>query len=102
MALSYVSLPQDVHPRANKIELSLYELPKVRGTAPTCAIQRVTAINATNLVAGHLELAQGIAVLQFERTAFLASGQPVAFTSGLFRSDVSGFVSELRLDLHAI
>lgn len=98
MALEYSSLPEDVLPRPDKIDLSLYDLLRARGTAPVRAIQRVTAVNATAPVAEHLQLAQGAAVLQIERTAYLASGRPIEFTSGLYRSEIYDFVSELRLD----
>ncbi|MCF2870668.1 GntR family transcriptional regulator [Octadecabacter sp. G9-8] len=98
MALEYSSLPEDVLPRPDKIDLSLYELLRARGTAPTRAIQRVIAVNATAPVADLLDLAEGAAVLQIERTAYLASGRPIEFTSGIYRSDIYDFVSELRLD----
>ena len=98
MALEYSSLPEDVLPRPDKIDLSLYEVLRARGTAPTRAIQRVTAVNATAPVAEHLDLAEGAAVLQIERTAYLASGRPIEFTSGIYRSEIYDFVSELRLD----
>ena len=98
MALEYSSLPEDVLPRPDKVKLSLYELLRARGINPTRAIQRVTAVNATAPVAEHLHLAEGAAVLQIERTAFLASGRPFEFTSGYYRSDIYDFVSELRLN----
>lgn len=98
MALEYSSLPEDILPRPDKINLSLYEILRARGNAPTRAIQRVTAVNATAPVAEHLNLAEGAAILQIERTAYLASGRPIEFTSGLYRSEIYDFVSELRLD----
>lgn len=98
MALEYSSLPEDVLPRPDKIDLSLYELLRARGKAPTRAMQRVTAVNASGPVAEHLGLMEGAAVLQIERTGYLASGRPIEFTSGLYRSDIYDFVSELRLD----
>ena len=98
MALEYSSLPEDILPRPDKVELSLYELLRKRGSAPTRAIQRVTAINATASMAELLELPEGAAVLQIERTGYLTSGRPIEFTSGIYRSDVYDFVSELRLD----
>ena len=102
MALEYSSLPEDVLPRPDKIDLSLYDLLRARGTAPVRAIQRVNAVNATAPVAELLELAEGAAVLQIERTAYLASGRPIEFTSGLYRSDIYDFVSELRLESHVL
>ncbi len=98
MALEYSSLPEDVLPRPDKVGVSLYEVLRKRQTAPSRAIQRVTAVNATAPIAELLELAEGAAILQIERTGYLASGRPVEFTSGLYRSDIYDFVSELRLD----
>ncbi len=98
MALEHSSLPEDILPRPDKIQTSLYELLRARGQAPTRAIQRVTAVNASAPVASHLDLPEGAAVLQIERTAYLSSGRPIEFTSGYYRSDVYDFVSELRLD----
>jgi GntR family transcriptional regulator len=45
-----------------------------------------------------LKLAAGTAVLQIDRTGFLASGRPIEFTRGLYRSDIYDFVAELRLE----
>ncbi|SFS16727.1 GntR family transcriptional regulator [Yoonia litorea] len=98
MALEHSSLPEDVLPRPDKVDVSLYELLRARGMAPNRAIQRVTAINATASVAELLELPEGTAILQIERTGYLQSGRPVEFTSGYYRSDLYDFVSELRLD----
>lgn len=98
MALEHSSLPEDILPRPDKIDVSLYDVLRARGKAPTRAMQRVTAVNAPGPVAKHLDLAEGAAVLQIERTAYLATGRPIEFTSGFYRSDVYDFVSELRLD----
>lgn len=98
MALEHSSLPEDILPRPDKIDVSLYNLLRARGKAPSRAMQRVTAVNAPGPVAKHLDLAEGTAVLQIERTAYLATGRPIEFTSGFYRSDVYDFVSELRLD----
>ncbi len=98
MALEYSSLPEDILPRPDKVGVSLYEVLRKRNMAPNRAIQRVTAINATAHIAELLELAEGTAILQIERTGYLASGRPIEFTSGLYRSDIYDFVSELRLE----
>lgn len=98
MALEHSSLPEDILPRPDKITVSLYELLRARGKAPTRAMQSVTAINAPGPVAQHLDLPEGTAVLKIDRTAYLATGRPIEFTSGFYRSDVYDFVSELRLD----
>ncbi len=98
MALEHSSLPEDVLPRPDKIDVSLYDLLRARGKAPTRAMQRVTAVNAPLEIARHLDLAEGAAILQIERTGYLSSGRPIEFTSGFYRSDIYDFVSELRLD----
>jgi GntR family transcriptional regulator len=98
MALEHSSLPEDILPRPDKVKTSLYDLLRARGKAPTRAIQRVTAVNAPAPIARYLDLAEGAAVLQIERTAYLATGRPIEFTSGFYRSDVYDFVSELRLE----
>lgn len=98
MALEHSSLPDDVLPRPDKVDVSLYKVLRARGTAPTRAIQRVSAINASAPVAELLKIAEDTAVLQIERTAYLSTGRPIEFTSGLYRSDIYDFVSELRLD----
>jgi GntR family transcriptional regulator len=98
MALERSSLPDDILPRPDRVDISLYELLRKRDIAPTRAIQRVSAVNATGPVADLLKMAEGTAILQIERTGYLASGRPIEFTSGLYRSDIYDFVSELRLD----
>jgi len=98
MALEYSSLPEDILPRPDKVDLSLYDLLRTRGVAPMRAIQRVKAVNATKSVADLLDLAEGAAILQIERTGYLASGRPIEFTSGYYRSEIYDFVSELRLE----
>ncbi|WP_108815530.1 GntR family transcriptional regulator [Loktanella sp. Alg231-35] len=98
MALEYSSLPEDILPRPDKVGTSLYDLLRVRNAAPTRAIQRVRAVNATASVAEMLGLAQGAAILQIDRTGYLSTGRPIEFTSGFYRSEIYDFVSELRLD----
>lgn len=98
VALEMSSLPDDVLPRPELVQRSLYEMLRTRGMAPVRAVQRVTAVNASSRVAEHLNLPLGAAVLHIERTGFLASGRPIEFSSGLYRPDIYDFVSELRLD----
>jgi GntR family transcriptional regulator len=98
MALEYSSLPRDILPRPEDVQTSLYEILRRTGQAPSRAIQRVTALNVGAADAELLKLPEGTAVLQIERTGYLAMGRPIEFTSGLYRSDIYDFVSELRLD----
>ena len=54
---------------------------------------------AVNLVPGEallLSLAPGAAVLRIDRTGYLASGRPIDFTRGLYRSEIYDFIAELR------
>lgn len=98
MALERSSLPGDILPHPEKIDVSLYALLRKSGQAPTRAIQRVTATNLSPEDARKFRLPEGAAVLKIERTGYLATGRPIEFTSGLYRSDIYDFVSELRLD----
>ena len=98
MALEHSSLPEEILPRPDKVDVSLYDLLRARGRAPTRAMQRVMAVNASSEIAHYLDLPEGSAVLQIERTAYLSSGRPIEFTSGYYRSDIYDFVAELRLD----
>ncbi|MCK8485066.1 GntR family transcriptional regulator [Aliiroseovarius sp. S2029] len=98
MALERSSLPGDILPHPEQIDVSLYALLRKTGQAPTRAIQRVTATNLTAADAQMFNLPEGAAVLKIERTGYLTTGRPIEFTSGLYRSDIYDFVSELRLD----
>lgn len=98
IALEYSSLPSDILPNPQSVETSLYEVLRKTHQAPRRAIQRVTAVNLTAADAAQLKLPEGMAVLKIDRTGYLASGRPIEFTRGLYRSDIYDFVSELRLD----
>ncbi|PSL19774.1 GntR family transcriptional regulator [Shimia abyssi] len=98
MALEYSALPGDILPHPDKVGTSIYEILRQNGTAPTRALQRVTATNATSSVADLLEVETGTALLQIKRTAYLPSGRPIEYTNGYYRPDVYDFVSEIGLD----
>ena len=98
VALEYSSLPDDILARPEQVKTSLYDVLRKTGQAPTRALQRVTAVNAGSREAELLRLPVGTAVLRIERTGFLATGRPIEFTVGLYRSDIYDFVSELRQD----
>jgi GntR family transcriptional regulator len=98
MALERSSLPRDILPDPNMVDISLYDVLRARGVAPTRAVQRITAINATGEDARHMNLTEGAAVLRIDRTAYLPNGRPIEFTRGLYRSDIYDFIAELRLD----
>lgn len=98
MALEWSSLPVDILPDPEAVGTSLYDVLRAAGTAPTRAVQRITAINVTGTDARLLNLPEGVAVLRIERTAYLPSGRPIEFTRGLYRSDIYDFVADLRLE----
>lgn len=98
IALELSSLPHDILPNPALVKTSLYEVLRRSGKAPTRAIQRVTAVNATAHDAKLLELRESSAVLKIDRTGYIQTGRPIEFSSGLYRSDIYDFVSELRQD----
>lgn len=98
MAIETSSLPADILPNPGAVETSLYAVLRRADCAPTRAIQRVAALNISGQEAQMLGLPEGAAVLQIDRTGYLASGRPIEFTRGLYRSDMYDFVSELRLE----
>lgn len=98
LALEWSSIPTDVLPDPEAVETSLYDVLRGLGTAPTRAVQRITAVNITGADARLMNLAEGAAVLRIDRTAYLPSGRPIEFTRGLYRSDIYDFIAELRLD----
>ncbi len=98
MAIERSSLPTDILPNPELVMTSLYTVLRDRGLAPVRAIQRITAVNLAAQESRLLNLPEGAAVLRIDRTGYLASGRPVEFTRGLYRSDIYDFVAELRLD----
>ena len=98
MAIERSSLPVDILPNPDRVGTSLYTVLRENGGAPVRAIQRITAINLAAHEAQLLNLAEGAAALRIDRTGYLASGRPIEFTRGLYRSDIYDFVAELRLD----
>ncbi len=96
MALEWSSLPEDILPDPFVVETSLYSVLRDLGCAPVRAVQRVTAVNLEEGEAHLLNLAPGAAVLRIDRTGYLASGRPIEFTRGLYRSDIYDFIAESR------
>lgn len=98
MAVEWSSLPPDILPNPEAVGTSLYDVLRSQGTAPSRAVQRITAVNLPANEARLLNLAENMAVLRIDRTGFLPSGRPIEFTRGLYRSDIYDFVAELRLE----
>lgn len=96
MALEWSTLPEDILPDPFSVQTSLYAVLRAAGVAPVRAMQRVTAVNLAPGEADLLNLAAGSAVLRIDRTGYLASGRPIEFTRGLYRSDIYDFIAESR------
>jgi GntR family transcriptional regulator len=98
MALEYSAWPADILPDPQTVQGSLYDHVRALGHVPTHAVQRVSAANLKVSEAQLLNMQAGQAVLRIDRTGYLASGRPVEFTRGLYRSDIYDFIAELRLE----
>ncbi len=96
IAIEISSLPADILPNPEDVTQSLYRILRAKKSAPVRAIQRVSAINLGAKDAATLALPTNSAALKIERTGYLASGRPIEFTSGVYRSDMYDFVTELR------
>lgn len=97
MAVEMSALPEDILPDPASVGTSLYQYLRGHGRAPTRAIQRVGAINLGPREAQLLAMPVGAAVLRIDRTAYLPTGRPIEFTTGIYRSDLYDFIAELRL-----
>lgn len=98
MAIESSSLPADILPDPGRVDTSLYAVLRDYGSAPSRAIQRVTATSLGAEDARLLNVAEGAPVLLIDRTGYLATGRPIEFTRGLYRPDIYDFVSELRIE----
>lgn len=96
MAVECSSLPADILPRPQDVETSLYDVLRSLGVPPVRAVQRISAKNLDQSDAELMDLPVGSAVLLIDRTGYNASGRPIEFTRGIYRSDIYDFVAELR------
>lgn len=96
IALEHSTLPADVLPDPGAVGASLYEVLRAEGRAPVRAIQRISAVAIGRADSELMQLPEGAPLLKIDRTAFLGSGRPVEFTTGLYRSDIYDFVAELK------
>jgi GntR family transcriptional regulator len=78
------------------VQTSLYEHLGVLGRAPVRALQYLRALNADARHAELLGVPPGQALLHITRVGYLDSGQPIELTQSFCRSDVYGFVTEMR------
>jgi GntR family transcriptional regulator len=98
LAIEISSIPADILPNPETVGQSLYAVLRTTSNAPVRAIQRISAINLSESDARLLEVPTGTAFLNINRTGYLASGRPVEFTNGVYRSDIYDFIAEVRLE----
>lgn len=96
MAYEISVLPQTAVPDPTQVETSLYEHLAVRGLAPARALQHLRALNADTRQAELLGVPAGQALLHITRVGYLDSGQAIELTQSFCRSEVYGFVTEMR------
>lgn len=96
LAIERASLSQQVLPRPDQVESSLYSVLEARGLRPVRAVQRISATNLGAADAGFLQVAPGAAGLRIERISYLPSGQVIEFTRSLYRGDAYDFAVELK------
>jgi GntR family transcriptional regulator len=97
LAIERASLSSEILPDPLAIRDSLYKHLDRSGNRPIRAIQRIRAANLGEEDARLLQVPEGSAGLNIERTSYLASGRIVEFTRSIYRGDTYDFVAELRL-----
>lgn len=94
VALEHASLPSDILPDPENVDLSLYaHLARLRAR-PVRAVQRISARLLTQEEARLLVVPEGEAGLAVHRVAYLASGRAIETTKTLYRSDLYDLVTE--------
>jgi GntR family transcriptional regulator len=97
LAIERAALSASVLPDPGNVGTSLYAHLDARGSRPVRAIQRIRAVSAGDDDARLLAVPPGAAVLNIERTSYLASGRVIEFTRSIYRGDTYDFVAELRI-----
>lgn len=96
MAYEVSVLPAPLLPDPTSVEGSLYERLEALGQTPARALQHLRAMNAEARHAELLGVPPGHALLHITRVGYLDNGAPVELTHSYCRSDMYGFVSEMR------
>ncbi len=97
LAVERASLSTEILPNPMLLESSLYEALEKSGNRPVRAIQRISAANLGAKDAELLNVEEGAAGLNIERTSYLSSGRVVEFTQSIYRGDKYDFVAELQI-----
>lgn len=98
MAYEVSVLPEPALPEPTSVDGSLYERLGELGRAPARALQHLRAMNATARQADLLGVPPGQALLHITRVGYLDNGAPVELTHSYCRSELYGFVIEMRRD----
>ncbi|MBD8891230.1 GntR family transcriptional regulator [Roseibium litorale] len=94
VALENASLPSDILPDPEKVDLSLYAHLASLKARPVRAVQRISARLLTSEEARLLAVPEGEAGLAVHRLAYLSSGRAIETTKTLYRSDLYDLVAE--------
>ena len=102
MAYEISALPLKVLPDPKVVRTSLYRHLQRSGHSPVRALQHIQAINASDWLAGQLDVSAGQAVLFISRIGYCSAGQAVELTHSYCRNDYYDFVVELKRESTAI
>ena len=94
VALENASLPSDILPDPESVDLSLYAHLARLNARPARAVQRISARLLTSEEARLLAVPKGEAGLAVHRVAYLDSGRAIETTKTLYRSDLYDLVAE--------
>ena len=94
VALENASLPSDILPDPESVDLSLYAHLARLKARPVRAVQRISARLLTSEEARLLAVPEGEAGLAVHRVAYLGTGRAIETTKTLYRSDLYDLVAE--------
>ena len=97
LAIERAAISSDYLPDPQNVGRSLYSHLTKLGFKPSRAIQRISASNLGKADAALLDVPEGAAGLNIERTSYLSAGQIVEFTQSVYRGDAYDFVAELQI-----
>lgn len=94
VALENATLPSDILPDPESVDLSLYAHLARLNARPVRAVQRISARLLTPEEVRLLAVPEGSAGLAVHRLAYLSSGRAIETTKTLYRSDLYDLVAE--------
>ncbi len=97
IALERTSLPDDLLPKPEAVENSLYHALSGRNIRPVRANQRIRAVLLGDEEAELLGVPLGSAALSIQRIAYLETGRVMEVSTALYRNDAYDLVAELTM-----